>query len=53
MKKKENSKLKSFTYREFEKEFLTSDKERKKTNKGALYELGRKMARESLSASIQ
>ncbi len=52
-KKREQNKLKSFTFEEFKKEFLAANENKKHSNKGHLYELGAKMARDSLSECRQ
>ena len=49
MAKTKTTKHKSFTFEEFEKEFYGKDTEKPARNKGALYESGQRMARESLS----
>ena len=51
MENKRKGSNKRFTYEEFEKKFLSVSEKNQRPNKGALYELGAKMARESLSES--
>ena len=48
MTKKRKNKSKGFTYEEFKKEFQNISDKNQRQNKGILYELGAKMARESL-----
>lgn len=47
------SKTKSYSYKEFQKEFLTKQGNRKRKKKDDFYELGVKIARECLGPPIQ
>lgn len=53
MAKKGKSKPKSFNFEEFQKEFYAKDSKKRSRNKGAFYDFGVRMARESLSESKQ
>jgi len=51
MAKRRKSKIKTFNFVEFHKEFYAKGAEKNSRNKGALYEFGVRMAQESLSKS--
>lgn len=51
MAKARKSKAKTFNFEEFQKEFYDKDTKKNARNKGALYEFGVRIARESLSES--
>ncbi len=51
MAKKKKRKARTFTFEEFKKEFYTQDTKERPRNKSRLYELGVRMARESLRES--
>ena len=49
MVKKEKRKQRTFSFEGFKKEFLTKDAKKSSPNRNRLYELGVRMARESLT----
>ncbi|MHC4489313.1 MAG: hypothetical protein ACYSW7_09105 [Planctomycetota bacterium] len=51
MAKKKKRKARAFSFEEFKKEFYTKDTKKSPRNKSRLYELGVRMARESLAES--
>jgi hypothetical protein len=51
MAKKKKSKERAFTFEEFKKEFYTKDNVKRPRRKNRFYELGVRMARESLAGS--
>ena len=51
MAKRERTKPRAFSFEEFKKEFYTKDIKKSPRNRSRLYELGVRMARESLRES--